>query len=124
LRYGFIRQEKKAYPVTLLCRVMEVSRHSFPVVANLLNRKFDVDKPDTVGQWTLLMSGPLKAGFTYPRCLIFTPAKSFGWAMDKQIKKQLTLDALVMAYWRRRPPAYFITRTGEASMHVMITKKD
>jgi len=29
LRYDFIRQEKKAYPVTILCKVMEVSRSGF-----------------------------------------------------------------------------------------------
>ncbi len=29
LRYDFIRPEKKAYPVTVLCKVMEVSRSEF-----------------------------------------------------------------------------------------------
>jgi len=28
-----------------------------------------------------------------------------GWAMNKRIKKQLALDALAMAYWRRKPPS-------------------
>ena len=26
-----------------------------------------------------------------------------GWSMDKRIKKELALDALAMAYWRRKP---------------------
>ena len=48
-----------------------------------------------------------------------------GWAMDKRMKKQLTLDALAMAYWRRKPPlGCFIIQTGEASMHAMITEND
>jgi len=29
LRFDFIRREKKAYPVTVLCKVMEVSRSGF-----------------------------------------------------------------------------------------------
>ena len=29
MRYGFIRQQMKAYPVTVLCKVMEVSRSGF-----------------------------------------------------------------------------------------------
>ena len=29
MRFGFIRQQMKAYPVTVLCKVMEVSRSGF-----------------------------------------------------------------------------------------------
>ena len=74
LRYDFIRQHKKAYPITVLFWVMEVSRrgyykylktmyenkidpdfkrttdsnHKLPVAPNLLNRQFEAKRPDTV----------------------------------------------------------------------------
>ena len=49
-----------------------------------------------------------------------------GWAMDKRIKKQLTIDALAMAYWRRKPQSGLLhhSQIGEASMHAMITEND
>ena len=56
-------------------KVTTDSRHSFPVAPNILNRKFDVDKPNS-GQQTSPMSGPLKAGCTWPWCLIYTLARS------------------------------------------------
>ena len=184
MRYDFIRQERKAYPVTILCKVMEVSRssfydyvhriegpddpeetalktrisaifkehrsqygsrrvlkqlkaeghqigrykvrrlmrelglkakspkrykvttdsrHSFPVAPNLLNRKFDVDEPnrfltaDITYVWTF-------EGWLYLAVVLDLYSRQIvGWAMDKRMKKQLTLDALDMAYWRRKP---------------------
>jgi putative transposase len=184
LRYDFIRQEKKAYPVTILCKVMEISRsrfydyvhriegpddpketalkarisaifkehrsqygsrrvlkqlkdeghqigrykvrrlmrelglkakspkrykvttdsrHSFPVAPNLLNRKFDVDEPnrfwttDITYVWTF-------EGWLYLAVVLDLYSRQIvGWGMDKRMKKQLTLDALAMAYWRRKP---------------------
>jgi transposase InsO family protein len=184
LRYDFVRQEKKAYPVTILCKVMEISRsrfydyvhrlqgpddpeetalkarisaifkehrsqygsrrvlkqlkaeghqigrykvrrlmrelglkakspkrykvttdsrHSFPVAPNLLNRKFDVDEPnrfwttDITYVWTF-------EGWLYLAVVLDLYSRQIvGWSMDKRMKKQLALDALAMAYWRRKP---------------------
>jgi transposase InsO family protein len=30
-----------------------------------------------------------------------------GWAIGKRMKKQLILDALAIAYWRRKPPSQY-----------------
>jgi transposase InsO family protein len=181
LRYDFIRQEKKAYPVTVLCKVMEVSRngfyeyfhsfnkrsddspeeaalkarigaifkehrskygsrriakqlkdeghqigrykvrrlmrelglkakapkrykvttdsrHSFPVAANLLDRKFDVDKPNIVWTTDITYVWTLE-GWLYLSVVFDLYSRQIvGWAMDKRIKKQLTLDALGMVW--------------------------
>ena len=184
MRYDFVRQEKKAYPVTILCKVMEISRsrfydyvhrlqspddpeetalkarisaifkehrsqygsrrvlkqlkaeghqigrykvrrlmrelglkakspkrykvttdsrHSFPVAPNLLNRKFDVYEPnrfwttDITYVWTF-------EGWLYLAVVLDLYSRQIvGWSMDKRMKKQLALDALAMAYWRRKP---------------------
>ena len=43
-----------------------------------------------------------------------------GWAMDKRMKAQLTIDALAMAYWMRKPAkGWFTIPIGAASMPVM-----
>jgi putative transposase len=200
LRYDFIRQEKKAYPVTVLCKVIEVSRsgfyeyfhsfnkkpdkssgkavlkarvgaifkehrskygsrriakqlkdeghqigrykvrrlmrelglkakapkrykvttdsrHSFPVAANLLDRKFDVDKPNTVWTTDITYVWTLE-GWSYLSVVLDLYSRQIvGWAMDKRIKKQLTLDALAMAYWRRKPPSGLLHHSDRVSQY-------
>ena len=186
MRFGFIRQQMKAYPVTVLCKVMEVSRsgfysylcrfnikkpidpiesalknraiaifnesrqsygsrrilkklqsegyqlgryrvrslmknlgirpkrpkrykvttnskHSFPVASNLLGRKFDVNMPDRVWAsdityvWT-------SQGWVYLAVVMDLFSRQIvGWAADKHMQSKLTIDALAMAYCRRKP---------------------
>ena len=62
------------------------------------------------------MSGPLKAGCTYLSVVFDLYSRQIaGWAMDKRIKKQLTLDALAMAYWRRKPPSGLLHHSDRGS---------
>jgi transposase InsO family protein len=198
MRYGFIRQQMKAYPVTVLCRVMRVSRsgfydylhryksapsmdalllnnqikavfrqsrssygsrrivkhlqsegrqigryrvrrlmrelglearqprrckvttdsrHSFPVAPNILNRQFDVAEPDRVWTadityvWTL-------AGWLYLAVVMDLFSRQIiGWAMAKNIKKQLVMDALSMALWRRKPAAGLLHHSDRGSQY-------
>ncbi len=44
MRFDFIRREKKAYPVTVLCKVMEVSRSRFYEYLHSLERSDDPDE--------------------------------------------------------------------------------
>jgi hypothetical protein len=39
MRFGFIRQQMKAYAVTVLCKVMEVSRIGFYDYLHRLNKR-------------------------------------------------------------------------------------
>lgn len=183
MRYDFIRQEKKAYPVTILCQVMEVSRsgfyhycnslkksdpeemllinrikaifkehrsqygsrriqrqlvneghqvgrykvrrimrelglkakapkrykvttdsrHTFPVAPNLLDREFEVDRPNKVWTTDITYIWTLEGWLYLAVVLDLFSRQVVGWAIDKRMKKQLTLDALSMAYWRRKP---------------------
>ena len=94
---GLKAKTSKRYKVTT------DSRHSFPVVPNILNRKFNVDKPnafwtaDITYVWTF-------EGWMYLAVVLDLYSRQIvGWAIDKRMKKQLALDALAMAYWRRKP---------------------
>jgi transposase InsO family protein len=102
------------------------SQHSFPVAPNILNRKFDVDKLNTFWTANITYVWTLEDGLSLSVAFGLYSRQIVGWAMDKRMKKHLTLDVLAMAYWRRKPPVgrLFIIRTGEASMHVMITEND
>ena len=185
MRYDFIRQQMKAYPVTLLCRVMQVSRsgfygyyrhyqdqshdptqqalesrikaifkeskgtygsrrileklkaeghhigryrvrslmrklklkaktpkrykvttdsnHSYSVAPNLVNRQFNVDAPDKLWTTDITYLWTMEGWLYLAVVLDLFSRQVVGWAMDKHMKVQLTLDALAMAYWRRKP---------------------
>jgi transposase InsO family protein len=186
LRYDFIRREKKAYPITVLCRVMKVSRsgfynyleyfqtraesdpshkaleerirtifkqskstygsrrimrklkseghdigryrvrklmrklglraktprrfkvttdskHSYSVAPNLVDRQFCVDAPDKVWATDITYLWTME-GWSYLAVVMDLHSRQVvGWALDKHMRVQLTLNALAMAYWRRKP---------------------
>ena len=93
------------------------SRHSFPLAPNLLNRKFDVDKlnrfwtTDITYVWTL-------EGWLYLAVVLDLYSRQIvGWAMDKRMKTQLVLDALAMAYWRRKPAPGLLHHSDRGSQY-------
>jgi transposase InsO family protein len=94
---GLMAKNRRRYKVTT------ESRHSFPVAANLLERRFDVAEPNTV--WTADISYVwTREGWLYLAVVMDLFSRQIvGWATDKRIKRQLTLNALAMAYWRRKP---------------------
>lgn len=94
---GLTAKNRRRYKVTT------ESRHSFPVAANLLQRRFDVAEPNTV--WTADISYVwTREGWLYLAVVMDLFSRQIvGWATDKRIKRQLTLNALAMAYWRRKP---------------------
>jgi len=98
-------------------KVTTDSRHSFSVAPNVLNRNFDVAEPnkawtaDITYVWTL--EGWLYLGIVmdlYSRQIV-------GWAMDKRMKTQLTVDALSMAYFRRKPSPDLIHHSDRGSQY-------
>jgi transposase InsO family protein len=93
------------------------SRHSFPVAANVLDRKFDVDVPDKV--WTADISYIWTfEGWLYLAVVMDLYSRRIvGWAMHDRIKKQLTLDALAMAYWQRKPSEGLLHHSDRGSQY-------
>jgi transposase InsO family protein len=98
-------------------KVTTDSRHSFPVAPNILNRQFDVAEPDRVWTadityiWTL-------AGWLYLAVVMDLFSRQIiGWAMAKNIKKQLVMDALSMALWRRKPAAGLLHHSDRGSQY-------
>jgi putative transposase len=86
------------------------SRHSFPVAQNLVNRNFEVASPnitwtaDITYVWTL-------EGWLYLAVVMDLCSRQIvGWAMDKRMKKKLTLEALAMAYFRRNHCVHCINK--------------
>ena len=84
-------------------RVTTNSEHKEPVAANLLGRCFDVTGPDRV--WVSDITYiPTREGWMYLSAVMDLYSRRIvGWAMDVTLRRELALDALSMAYQRRRP---------------------
>lgn len=93
------------------------SRHSFPAAPNILDRRFDVEAPDKV--WTADISYVWTfEGWLYLAVVMDLFSRQIvGWAMSERMKKQLVLDALAMAYWRRKPPEGLLHHSDRGSQY-------
>jgi putative transposase len=103
-----------------ICRRFKVttdSRHSFPVAPNILNRNFDVAQPDKV--WTADISyiWTLEGWLYLAIVMDLFSRQIVGWAMDKRMKKQLAIDALAMAFFRRRPDPGLLHHSDRGSQY-------
>jgi transposase InsO family protein len=84
-------------------RVTTDSNHSYLVATNLVNRQFTVDAPNKVWTADITYLWTLE-GWSYLAVILDLFSRQVvGWAVDKHMKVELVLDALRMAYWRRRP---------------------
>ena len=93
------------------------SRHNRPVAENLLNREFEVDQPDRVwcGDITYLWT---MQGWLYLAVILdLFSRKVVGWSMSNRINAQLVVDALRMAYWRRKPPPGLLHHSDRGSQY-------
>ena len=79
------------------------SKHTFPVAPHLPNRRFSVTTPNCfwVGDITYIWTSQ---GWLYLAVVIDLHSRRIvGWSMNKCISRQLVMDALTMAIWRRKP---------------------
>jgi transposase InsO family protein len=93
------------------------SRHNLPVAPDLLERNFQVDRPNAVWcsdityLWTM-------EGWLYLAVVIdLYSRKVVGWAMSSNIKASLATEALFMAYWRRKPGKGLIHHSDRGSQY-------
>jgi len=98
-------------------KVTTDSRHAFPVAPNVLNRNFDVTAPNKV--WTADISYVWTLeGWLYLAIVMDLFSRQIvGWAMDRRMKKQLAIDALAMAYFRRRPDRGLLHHSDRGSQY-------
>ena len=79
------------------------STHTYPVSPNLLERNFTVFEPNQV--WVSdITYVATREGWLY-LCIILDLYSRMvvGWSMSESLKSTISLDALYMAYMRRRP---------------------
>ena len=93
------------------------SQHAHPVAANVLDRQFSADLPDT--KWAADITGiPTGEGWLYLAAVIdLCSRRIVGWAMAEHMKARLCLDALDMALLRRKPEAGLLHHSDRGSQY-------
>lgn len=93
------------------------SKHTKIVSPNLLERKFNVAKPNRywVGDITYI---PTQEGWLYLAVVIDLYSRQVvGWSMSDRMKAGLVNDALLMAIWKRKPAKGLIWHTDRGSQY-------
>ena len=110
-KLGLKARTPKRYKVTT------DSNHKHPIAPNLLNRQFDVDAPNRVWTTDITYVWTLEGWLYLAVVMDLFSRQIVGWAMDKRMKAQLVLDALAMAYWRRKPSAGLLHHSDRGSQY-------
>ena len=98
-------------------KVTTDSSHGLPVSPNLLERKFDVSLPNRVwtGDITYIWTDE---GWVYLAVVIDLFSRQVvGFAMDRTMTRQLVIDALRMAWFRRRPAPGLVFHSDRGSQY-------
>lgn len=93
------------------------SRHKHPVAENILNRQFEVENPDKVWCADITYLWTMQGWLYLAVVLDLFSRKVVGWAMSNRINAQLVVDALRMAYWRRKPPPGLLHHSDRGSQY-------
>ena len=85
-------------------KVTTNSRHKYTVACNLLDRNFNISEANRVWTADITYVWTLEGWLYLAVVMDLFSRQVVGWAMDKRMSNKLTLDAIKMAYWRRKPP--------------------
>jgi len=109
--HGIRARHKRRYKATT------DSKHSFPVAPNLLDRNFQTQRPDQV--WTSDITYlPTAEGWLYLAVVLDLHTRMLaGWAMHERMTRELVMDALTMAWFRRRPKAGLLHHSDRGSQY-------
>jgi transposase InsO family protein len=98
-------------------KVTTDSNHDLPIAPNLLNREFAVEAPNTVwvGDITYVWTAE---GWLYLATVIDLFSRQLvGFAMDERMGAKLVVDALRMAWFRRKPAPGLIFHSDRGSQY-------
>ena len=98
-------------------KVTTQSRVGQWIAPNLLNRRFQVQRPNQtwVGDVTFIAT---RRGWLYLAIMLdLYSRKVIGWSMSERIDKRLVLDALEMALIRRKPQSQVLHHTDRGAIY-------
>ena len=87
------------------------------IAPNKLQRAFTVEQPDSVWVTDITYSRTWQ-GWLYLAVVVdLYSRKVVGWSMKPTLARELVLDALVMAIWRRRPQSRVMIHSDQGSQY-------
>ncbi|SER42510.1 HTH-like domain-containing protein [Nitrosomonas sp. Nm51] len=98
-------------------KVTANSNNKQPVFDNILNRQFNVDRPDQVYVCDIMYIWTQEGWLYLAIAVDLFSRKVVGWSMRSRMKAQLVCDALRMAIWQRRPPPGLIVHSDRGSQY-------
>ena len=98
-------------------RVTTDSKHSLPVAPNRLDRRFEAKRPNQA--WLADITYiPTREGWLYLAAVLdLHSRKIVGWSMSNRMKRQLVIDALLMAIWQRKPDRGLLHHSDRGSQY-------
>ena len=122
MKYRFINEHRHEYRVATMCRVLKVARAGFYAWlhqpnSNRVNREFTVDAPDLIWVTDITYIRTWQ-GWLYLAVVLDLHSRAVvGWSMKPTIAKEVVLDALMMAVWRRKPTQEVIVHSDQGSQY-------
>lgn len=100
------------------------SEHNYPTHPNLLNQNFKIDTPNKI--WTTDITYiRTSEGWLYLAVVLDLYSRMIvGWSMDKRMTRKLVIDALTMAYWKRKPGKGLIHHSDRGSQYASYDYQD
>jgi putative transposase len=87
------------------------------VAPNMLNREFTVDQPDTAWVTDITYIRTWQ-GWLYLAVVVdLFSRKVVGWSMKPTMAREIVVDALMMAVWRRKPKGKVIIHSDQGSQY-------
>ena len=108
---GVAAKQKKKFKTTT------DSKHNLPIAPNLLNRQFKVEAPDRVyvSDITYIWT---REGWLYLAVILDLFSRQIvGWSLNNRMSRELVMNALRMAIWRRRPAPGLIFHSDRGSQY-------
>jgi len=93
------------------------SKHSMPIAENILNRQFNPSAPNCawVSDITYIWTA---SGWLYLATVMdLYSRRIIGWSMGSPMTRQLVMNALLMAIWRRKPARGLIHHSDRGSQY-------
>ena len=98
-------------------KVTTDSNHTLPVAPNLLGRDFTASKPNEVLVSVITYIWTTEGWLYLAIVMDLFSRQIVGWSMSNRITKSLVMNALRMAFWRRRPSAGTIFHSDRGSQY-------
>jgi len=93
------------------------SKHKLPVAPNILNRQFEVKEPDRVYVSDITYIWTHEGWLYLAVVLDLFSRQVVGWSLNNRMSRQLIINALRMAIWRRQPLSGLIFHSDRGTQY-------